>query len=48
MRFLCCMFRENAAADVGYFAEDGTQTIVTDDQTAINGTVIVKKIETSE
>ena len=40
--------KNSAAADAGYFAEDGTQTIVTDDQTAINGTVIVKKIETSE
>ena len=40
--------KNSAAADVGYFAEDGTQTIVTDDQTAINGTVIVKKIETNE
>ncbi len=40
--------KNSAAADVGYFAEDGTQTIVTDDQTSINGTVIVKKIETSE
>ena len=48
MRFPCCMFRANAAADVGYFAEDGTQTIVTDDQTSINGTVILKKIETNE
>ena len=40
--------KNSAAADVGYFAEDGTQTIVTDDQTSINGTVIVKKIETNE
>ena len=40
--------KNSAAADAGYFAEDGTQTIVTDDQTAINGTVIVKKIETNE
>jgi len=40
--------KNSASADVGYFAEDGTQTIVTDDQTSINGTVIVKKIETNE